>query len=85
MSAILPKGIRNIAAANRYEVATQLNTTAFMANSLAMVGSAILTEELIKGVRKELNVAISKAVLLLTALFVLILPSLLTLRRSGKL
>jgi len=56
-----------------------------MANSLAMVGSAILTEELIKGVRKELNVAISKAVLLLTALFVLILPSLLTLRRSGKL
>ena len=64
MSAILPNGTRNIAAARRNEVATQLNKTASIANSFPIEGSAILIEEPIKGVRKAVNVATSKAALL---------------------
>ncbi|GAI27508.1 unnamed protein product [marine sediment metagenome] len=73
ISAILPKGTRNIAAARRYEVATQLNKTAFIANSCPIDGSAMLMEELIKGVTKEANAATNKAALLVATLFILIL------------
>jgi len=72
ISAILPKGTRNTAAARRYEVATQLNRTAFIPNSCPIDGSAMLTEEPMKGVRKEANEATNKAALLVAALFVLI-------------
>ena len=65
MSAILPKGTRNIAAARRYDVGIQPNAMASIANSLPIDGSAILIVEPIKGVRKEPKVAISKAALLL--------------------
>jgi len=65
MSAILPKGRRNIAEARRYEVVTQVNKIASIPNSLPMEGSAMLTEELIKGVRKELIVATTNAAVLL--------------------
>ena len=74
MSAILPKGTRIIAAARRYAVATQFNVTASEANSFPIEGSAILIEDDIKGVRKELVVATSSAtpllVLLLTSVFI---------------
>lgn len=77
ISAILPKGTRNTAAARRYEVATQLNRTAFIPNSCPIDGSAMLTEEPIKGVRKEPNVTISRAAFLFGALFTLV-PSVAT-------
>jgi hypothetical protein len=70
ISAILPKGTRNIAAAKRNEVATQLNKTASIANSFPIDGSAMVTEEPMKGVRKEAKVATNKADLLFTALFI---------------
>jgi hypothetical protein len=72
MSASLPKGTKNIAADKRYAVATQPKSTASMANSLPMVGRAIFTEEPIKGVRKAVSVATSKAVLLVAESLVLI-------------
>jgi hypothetical protein len=46
-------------------VVTQLNKTAFIANSFPMEGSAILIEEPIKGIKKEPNVVTSKVDLLL--------------------
>ena len=61
MSANLPKGTRDTAAAKRYEVATQLNKTASVLNSFPMAGSAILTDEIINGVKKELNDAMIRA------------------------
>ena len=48
-----------MAAARRYAVATQLKATAFNNRSLSMEGSAILTEDPVKGVRKELIPAMS--------------------------
>jgi hypothetical protein len=66
-------GTRKTAAAKRYEVATQLSETALMANSLPIEGRAMLTEEAMNGVRKELSIATSRAVPLLTRLFMLIL------------
>ncbi|OIP30742.1 MAG: hypothetical protein AUK23_08075 [Deltaproteobacteria bacterium CG2_30_43_15] len=72
ISAILPKGTRNITAAKRYAVATQLNKTASMANSFPIEGRAMLTEEPIKGVRKDARVATSKAELLSTPLSIFI-------------
>src|SRR5512143_1919664 len=60
MSASLPKGTRNTAAESRYAVGTQLMSTALMWNSLPMAGSAILTEETVKGVRNADRVAIRR-------------------------
>ena len=68
MYAILPKGTRATAVAKRYEVATQLNKIASMANSFPIEGSAMLMDEPIKGARKELSVATSNTT------FLLILP-----------
>ena len=73
ISAILPKGTRNIAAARRYEVAIQPSKTAFILNSLPIEGRAILTEEPIKGVRKEVNVATKRAALFIAASSLLML------------
>ena len=66
MANINPEGTRNIAAARRYEVAIQFSRTASIENSFPILGSAIFTEELIKGVRKEASVATNKAPLLFT-------------------
>ena len=64
MSAMRPKGIRNTAADKRNEVATQLNVTASMGNSLPIDGRAILIEDAIKGVRKAaMDVTINTAAL----------------------
>jgi len=70
ISAALPNGSRNSAAVSRYDVATQLNSTALIENSLPIEGRAILIEEPIKGVRKALKVAISKTVFFREWLFI---------------
>lgn len=67
MSPILPKGTRKMAAARIAEVATQLKVTAPVANSLPMAGRAMLTDEPMKGVRKELRAATIRAALLFAA------------------
>ena len=64
MSASLPKGTRNIAAARTAEVATQLTERASIANSRPMEGSAIFTEEAIRGVRNAADVDAARAALL---------------------
>src|SRR5512142_1222594 len=61
MSASLPKGTRHMAADSRYAVGTQLMSTALIWNSLPMEGSAILTEETMKGVRNADRVAMRRA------------------------
>jgi hypothetical protein len=66
MSAILPNGTRKTAVAKRNAVATQPSKTASMANSFPIVGSAILTEDPIKGMRKEVIVTTSNTAFLLT-------------------
>jgi hypothetical protein len=53
-------------------MAIQLNDTAFIPKSLPIEGRAMLTEEPIKGVRKEVKVATSKAAFLVAALFIII-------------
>ena len=53
MSATFPKGRRNMAALRIYAVAIQLSISAFMENSLPMDGSATLTVDKARGVRKE--------------------------------
>src|SRR3972149_1844660 len=51
----------NTAAASRKDVAIQLRVTASRANSLPIDGRAILTDEPMNGVKKELRVATSSA------------------------
>ena len=53
MSANLPKGIRNIDAARKNTVASQLIEAAFMLNSLPIVGMATTKADTMKGARKE--------------------------------
>ena len=65
ISAILPKGTRNMAEAKIYAVATQLNEIASIENSLPIEGSAILTEDPSKGVRNAARVTTNKVILLL--------------------
>ena len=65
MSAILPNGTRNTAAARRYEVATQLSKIASIENSLP------IKEDPIKGVTNEATVATINAAPLLTSFFML--------------
>jgi len=55
ISEALPNGTRNIAAARRNEIDTQLSKTASIANSLPIAGSAMLTEDIMNGRRKELS------------------------------
>jgi hypothetical protein len=50
-----------MAADRMYDVGTQLMSTALIWNSFPMAGSAILMDETMKGVRKEANVAITRA------------------------
>src|SRR4030067_876509 len=57
MSAILPNGTRKAADDKRYEVATQLSSTASIENSGPMERIATLIEEAMKGVTKELRTA----------------------------
>ena len=53
MSANLPKGIRNMDAARKKTVASQLIATASMENSMPMVGMATIRADTMKGARKE--------------------------------
>jgi hypothetical protein len=69
MSASLPRGTKNIAANKRYAVTTQLNRKASMANSLPIVGRAMLTAEMSKGVIKAASVTMNKTALLSSAAF----------------
>jgi hypothetical protein len=73
MSAILPNGTRNTAAARRYEVATQFNSTASIENCFPIEGSAIFTEDPIKGVMNAATEAIISVVFLLTLLVLFII------------
>src|SRR4030042_58375 len=61
MSASLPNGTRNTAAARRYEVTTQLKDTAVIENSSAIDGNATLMDDAMNGVRNELSMATRKA------------------------
>src|SRR5512139_2509729 len=70
MSAIRPKGTRNMAAARIYDVGTQLMSTALILNSPPMAGSAMLIEETMNGVKKEASVATRSADLFTTASFI---------------
>ncbi|MEM3451132.1 MAG: hypothetical protein QW830_01835 [Nitrososphaerales archaeon] len=72
MSAILPKGRRNIAVAKRYEAVTQPNKIASVANSFPIRGRAILIEDIMKGARKEAKVVTSNPTLLFTVLCIMI-------------
>jgi len=63
MSATLPNGTRNIAEAKRYAVVTQLKETAPIENSFPIEGSATLTDDTSKGVRKAATVVTSKVIL----------------------
>jgi hypothetical protein len=65
ISATLPNGTRKTADANIYEVATQPIKTASIDNSCPIEGSAIFTEDPIKGVRNEAIVAIIRVTFLL--------------------
>jgi hypothetical protein len=65
MSDILPNGTANIAAASKNDVGTQLSRMALVANSAPIAGNAILTDELINGVKKLAKVATNKAAILI--------------------
>ena len=56
-----------MAEVKRYAVVTQLNKMASMEKAFPIEGSAIFTEEIPKGVRKEARVVMNKAGLLFTA------------------
>jgi len=60
MSEALPKGTRNAAAARRYAVETQLSVMTFIERSRPRLGKETMTDDAIKGVRKELRAAISR-------------------------
>ena len=60
MSAILPKGTRNIAEAKRYDLEIQPNRTTSILNSALIAGRAIFTAEAMNDERKELDAAIRR-------------------------
>jgi len=64
ISEALPTGTRNAAAERRYAVATQLSEIASIARSDPMRGNATVTDEAVKGPRKELSTAANSAFLL---------------------
>jgi hypothetical protein len=65
MSDILPNGTANIAAASKNDVGTQLRSIALVANSVPIAGNAMLTAELINGVKKLAKVATNNAAILI--------------------
>jgi hypothetical protein len=56
-----------MAEVNRYTVVTQLSRMASIEKAFPIEGSAIFTEDIPKGVRKEANVVMNRAGLLFTA------------------
>jgi hypothetical protein len=56
-SASRPKGTRHTAEARRYDVGIQVRITASILNSLAIAGRARLMDDPMKGVMKELRMA----------------------------
>jgi hypothetical protein len=67
ISAILPMGTRNMAAASRYELTTQPRVTPSAENSLPICGSATLSAALMNGVIKEVSVATTSTALFSSA------------------
>ena len=65
ISAILPKGRTKTAVGKINEVATQLIITESMSNSVAIVGSAMTTEDHIKAMRKEVVATTNRIIFLL--------------------
>jgi hypothetical protein len=65
ISAILPNGTANMAADNKKALVTQFNSTASAPKSNPMVGSAMLMEDPMKGVKKEAMVATRSAAILI--------------------
>ncbi len=61
MSASLPNGTKETAVASKYAVDTQLNDTASVPKFFWIAGSAILTEDAMNGVIKELEMATIRA------------------------
>jgi hypothetical protein len=53
ISAILPKGIRNMEAARKKAAPSQLMATASMENSMPIDGTATISEETMKGARND--------------------------------
>ena len=70
MSANLPNGTRNIAAARTAEVAIQLRDNASIENSLPIEGRAMLTEDAIRGVRKAAEADAASAALLSSSMII---------------
>jgi hypothetical protein len=75
ISATLPNGTRNIAEAKRYAVATQLKEIASIKNSFPMEGSATLTDDTSKGVRKAATVVTSMVIFLVKPSSISVSPS----------
>jgi hypothetical protein len=73
-----------MAEAKRYAKATQLSKIASMRNSFPIEGSAILTEEIPKVVRKAANVVTNKTNLLVTAVSALVASVIVFLIRSFR-
>ena len=65
MSDIRPKGTANMAAASKNDVGTQLKSMALVANSAPIAGNAMLTAELMNGVKKLAKVATNNAAILI--------------------
>jgi hypothetical protein len=65
ISAILPIGSKKTAEASRQELTTQLKEMASIENSALMAGRAILIDDPMNGVRKEVITAITKITFLL--------------------
>jgi hypothetical protein len=68
--------------AKRYAVVTQLSKIASIRNSFPMEGSAILTEDKPKGLRKAANVVTNKADLLVTASSTLLVTAIVNLNNE---
>jgi hypothetical protein len=65
ISAALPKGTRNAAAASKYAVDIQLKAAAFIPNSFPIEGSATVTDELINdGSKADTMIEINTACLI---------------------
>ena len=72
MSASRPMGTSVMAAARRKADATQLKPSAVMENSRAIIGSATLTDDPMKGVVNELMVVASRT---MGSFFLPVMPS----------
>ena len=68
MSASRPNGTRKAAAASKYDVATQVSSTALIENSSDMEGRATLTADAMNGVWKDVSITTARTTRLLEVL-----------------